>query len=258
MPLLQKLSSRPCAGEAHLWAVNIDDPPLPLDRLRRVLSEDERARSKRFRFAADERRSVVGRGCLRLVLGSQLELRAEALSFECSDDGKPRLTGSKAGEIGFNVSHSGDWVLIGVASAREVGVDVERIRPVPEYEHIAERYFAPAELTYIRAQPEADRLLSFFRCWTLKEAFVKAVGTGLGMRLASVEVSIGSDEPSLLRTPGGVEPGPGGWTIWGDALDPVHLAALAVEGSQVEVRSWYWTGSMGIREWCSGTPRAEG
>jgi 4'-phosphopantetheinyl transferase len=88
----------------------------------------------------------------------------------------------------FNLSHSGDRILIGASSCGPLGVDVERLSRKVEFESLSDRYFSPEEADAIRLHPEKGRRRAFFDTWVCKEAFLKAVGDGLTMPLDSFVV----------------------------------------------------------------------
>jgi 4'-phosphopantetheinyl transferase len=132
--------------------------------------------------------------------------------------------------VRFNLSHSGDLALVAVTRRREIGVDVERLRRESDLLDVAEHYFAPRERATLRSLPEKDRCLGFFRCWTRKEAYLKARGDGLSMDLHSFTVALGPDEPAALLES---SEGPGEVARWNlEELNPSpdYAAALAVEG----------------------------
>src|SRR5206468_3118518 len=116
--------------------------------------------------------------------------------------GKPALTRASASEpVRFNLSHSGSLALVAVTAGRDVGVDVERVRPEPNLEQIASRFFSAREAATLHALPVRLRTKAFFACWTRKEAFVKARGNGLSQQLDEFDVSLAPGEPArLLRT----------------------------------------------------------
>src|SRR5205823_2540060 len=142
---------------------------------------------------------IVGRGSLRLLLGEYLSLQPEAVPLWYTSFGKPGLSGEAAGSsVKFNVSHSGGLMLAAVARHREVGVDVERVRPDVNWRELAGRYFAPAEVAALDAQSTAQQLRAFFACWTRKEAYVKAHGLGMSLPLDRFSVSVAPDGPAEL------------------------------------------------------------
>jgi 4'-phosphopantetheinyl transferase len=186
------------AGVAHLWRVRAGDAEAEDARWRELLDSRERERLARFRFAADARREAISRGALRELLGSYLGIPSREVAFTVGPQGKPAVTGAPAGRgIEFNVSHSGDWVLLAFARGGRVGIDIERWREI-EAETILRDFFRPEEAEAWRLWPEADRLAAFFSIWTLKEAYVKALGAGLAKPLQSFHVRFGpAIDPTL-------------------------------------------------------------
>jgi 4'-phosphopantetheinyl transferase len=213
-------------GEVHVVTLDLDQDGADEERFAALLSADERARSQRFRFARDRRRFIVGRGTLRLILGRYLGAQPARLSFRYGPHGKPALEGDSA--LRFNLSHSQGLALYALAMEHEVGVDMERIQPLPDLEDIARSCFAEGEIAALWALPEAQRLHAFFACWTRKEAFIKAIGDGLSFPLDRFDVSLVPGAPArLLRVEG--DPGEASrWTLAALHPAPGYAAALAV------------------------------
>jgi 4'-phosphopantetheinyl transferase len=162
-------------GVVAVWNVWIGDTP-DEGRARAVLSGDELARASRFVFDVDRNRYLAGRLALRHLLGRYLERDPSDVRFAYSSYGKPELPGET---LRFNVAHSDDLAIIGLTEQHRLGVDVERIRDLEDIDGLASTVFSPRELDVFRALPGASKTRGFFNCWTRKEAFVKAVGTGL-------------------------------------------------------------------------------
>lgn len=201
-----------------------------------VLTADERARADRFRFARDRRRFIVCRAGLRRLLGSLLDVAPQAVRFRYGRWGKPGLDGQLAGALRFNVAHTGDLAVVVVSPSRRVGVDIEAVRPLSDVAALAASVFSPAERERILATTGRARLMAFYRQWTLKEAWLKAVGTGLREKLQDVEVldGEGSDGLAVRRRNGGrseVLP----WCVWSGGL--LQGAVLAVAASGVRPMS---------------------
>lgn len=168
-------------GDAHVFCAALDQPLPRLERFAKILSDDERARAARFVFERDRNRFVAGRGLLREILGWLLPAEPASLVFAYGDHGKPRLTRPVGRRfLHFNVAHSDELIVCLVSAQDEVGIDLERIRPVQEAEEIAERFFSAREIAEWRAQPANRRWETFFKFWTRQEACVKAFGCGLG------------------------------------------------------------------------------
>lgn len=180
-----------------------------------LLSSEERERAARFRFDRDRNRFIVCRGTLRQRLGLKSHVRLIQGLF-----GKPMLAGS---DIRFNVSHSHDMGMIAITRGREVGCDIERVDPSFADENIPERFFSPREVRALRALPAADQCDAFFRCWTRKEAYIKACGLGMSLTLDSFDVTLEPDRPAALLR------GEDGWSLKAADAPKGYAAAIAVE-----------------------------
>jgi 4'-phosphopantetheinyl transferase len=184
----------PPTGVVRILVASLDAPPLPLDRLEACLSPDEAARMRRFAFPDLRARYAAGRGLLRHVLGAALGTAPDAVALVEDGNGRPAVAGSAP--VAFNVSHSRDVLAIALvtgaeASALPLGVDVEHLLDVPEMPGVAERVFDDAERAELEARAGADRLATFHRLWTRKEACMKA--TGAGFALAPITFHVDAD-----------------------------------------------------------------
>lgn len=192
--------------DLHLWLVELDIPAPDVDLARRTLSPDEVERAGRFHFERDARRYVAAHAGLRSILARYTGLRPQDLSFQASQYGKPFLAPGipyTHAALNFNLSHSGELGLVAVTLERRVGVDIEQVRPEFADGSIAQRFFSPGEVRALRALPPGEQTAAFFRCWTRKEAFVKARGEGLSLSLDSFDVAFAPNEPpALLRIAG--------------------------------------------------------
>ena len=229
-------------GEVHVWRATLARSPVELARLSALLDDEERSRAGRFRFPVHRDRFVAGRGVQREILARYLGADPAALRWRQAAHGKPELDGpAAAGGLRFNVSNAEDGLLVAVARGRELGVDLEPLRPMPDGAEIARRFFSAPEIEVFDAIPTEGRDLAFFTCWTRKEAFIKAVGEGLSMPLDRFDVTLAPGEPArLLRTRGGDPAEVERWTLRELDAGPEWVAALAVEGSGWTVRLFDW------------------
>lgn len=190
---MERLTVPPLApGEIHVWTAWLDPPPEGVVPLRHLLSTDENNRAARFHFEVHRRRYVVRRGLLRCLVGAYLDRDPASLVFDYGEREKPSVQGELEKEAGerfeFNLSDSDDLVVYAFARGAEIGVDVEMLRPMPDALSISESFFSDGEREVLRGvEPQgADRLAeAFFNCWTRKEAYLKAIGTGLAEPLGS-------------------------------------------------------------------------
>jgi 4'-phosphopantetheinyl transferase len=226
--------------EVHVWRATLDQPQDTIARFMRLLSLDERARAEKFQFEADGKRHIIGRGLSRTLLGHCLGSPADQLKFEYNEFGKPALAAGLYRPLAFNVSHSGELVLVALALGRDLGIDVERMRRDMAKEEIAARFFSPNECRALAALASDVQCAAFFACWTRKEAYLKARGDGLSLPLDQFDVAfVPGEKPRLLETrhdPAEARR----WTM--RALHPGHgcKAALAVEGSDWKLKCWDW------------------
>jgi medium-chain acyl-[acyl-carrier-protein] hydrolase len=233
---------RPLADdEVHVWRVQLDQPDERLEALRRVLAPDEVQRGERFHFEKDRRHYVAGRGILRTLLGRYLGRNPADLQFGYNPQGKPQLAGESAG-LRFNLAHSHGLALVALCRGREIGVDLERIRPEFAGDPVARRFFSPREVATLRALPAERRHEAFFVCWTRKEAYLKATGKGLTLPLDCFDVSLAPDEPAALLATRHDPDEVRRWSM--KALIPArdYAGALAVEGNGWRLWRGHWHG----------------
>ena len=219
--------------EAHLWRLDLDaaGSAAAVD----ILSEDERARAARFHFERDRQRFIAGRAALRRILAAYLGRSPADLVFTVGPHGKPAVENLG---LEFNLSHSAGCGLLAVTRDRRVGVDVERVRADFAGEDIARRFFAPAEVEALAGSAPDQYATGFFRCWTRKEAYVKARGDGLSLALDRFEVPLDQgatralaaclDDPSECAR----------WSLREVVPAPGYVGALVVEGDGWTLRTY--------------------
>lgn len=188
--------------EARVFAVPVDEVDASEDELLATLSAEEREHAERFQSDRARRQFVAGRAALRMLLGRLFVLPAANVELTIDAHGKPRVSGPGGSTLPkFNLAHSEDMVLVAVAFGCEVGVDVERVRAVSRWEQMARRYFHAGEVEEIFAAPPAERDAAFLRCWTGKEAVVKAIGGGLSESLAAFHVPVKNHHGTWVEIP---------------------------------------------------------
>ncbi|HEB51800.1 MAG TPA: 4'-phosphopantetheinyl transferase superfamily protein [bacterium] len=224
---------RLAAGEVHVWAVPLTGDSAPFAAL---LSPAEQARVKRFRFADHQRRYQISHGALRRILAGYLGREPHEIDFRQGARGKPYLTDDRPF---FNLSHSGKLALIAVAD-EELGIDLEKVRHLESLTQIAERHFSEREFGALDALAGQARELAFYRCWTRKEAYIKALGEGLSMALDAFEVSL-CEEPRFVACHDGRED-PADWAMLDVSPGPEFVAALAMRAAAPTVHRFRLAG----------------
>ncbi|MEP6707251.1 MAG: 4'-phosphopantetheinyl transferase superfamily protein [Pyrinomonadaceae bacterium] len=183
----------------------------------------------------------MARGILRRLLGRYLEMEPDRLRFSYGPHGRPALVEPDVGRgLCFNLSHSNGLALYAFTRHREIGIDIERVRPEMVNEQIAERFFAPEEVTSLRALRSDIQLEAFFHCWTRKEAFIKAGGEGLSLPLDRFVVSLRPGEPAAILSIEGDAETAALWSLREIRPGTGYVAALAVKGHGWRLKCWEW------------------
>ncbi len=225
--------------EVHAWRLSLDVAEERLAGLLQTLTPDERARAGRFHFERHRSRFLAARGFLRAVLARYLSRDPASLEFCYGPHGKPAL--AEGGDLGFNLSHSGDGAVLAVARGRDLGIDLEQVRPHPNFEQLARRFFAPREVAALMDVPSADRERAFFACWTRKEAFIKASGEGLARPLDSFVVELRPGEPARLLDVAGDLEEASRWSLRELVPWPGYVGCVAVREQGWRLRCYEGT-----------------
>jgi len=234
------------SDEVHLWRGSLNWPARYIRDFQDLLSPDELSRAERFRFQQDRQRFLVTRGLLRIILSRYLGSEPGQLCFAYNSYGKPALIPSSAPRtLSFNLSHAHGLLLVAITQNRQVGIDVEYTRaPLPDVEQIAERFFSVEEKQTLRALPPNERHQVFFRCWTCKEAYLKARGEGLSLSLDRLAVALIPGEPAPLLRVEGAPQETWRWSLRELIPAPGYVATLAVEGGGWRLACWHYARSL--------------
>ena len=227
------------AGYVHLWQAALDGTAGRVHALRQILADDERCRADRL-DEQTRRRFTMARGLLRTILARYLAIEPCALRFSYGPNGKPALASAPGGaDVQFNLAHSHELALYAVTLGRRVGVDIERIRRDFAAELIAERFFTPTEIAALRSTPDDSKPQAFFKCWTRKEAYIKATGAGIWQPLDHLDTALTRGKPTAsLRTRKNPEQADR-WSLREIDVGPGYAAALAVEGHGWRLKCWH-------------------
>ena len=187
----------------------------------------------------------MSHGILRRVLAAVCHENPARLRFRQGLKGKPYLVDAPPG-LEFNLSHTEGFCLVGVTRGAAIGVDIERVRATDDMPQLVRQCFSRAEQREFERLAVADRCRAFFKGWTRKEAFIKAIGDGLSYPLEKFDVTLAPDRPARLLAIGGSETAAAGWSM--DALEPAPdvQAAVAVAAPGVTVR-WHALSDVSIR-----------
>jgi 4'-phosphopantetheinyl transferase len=206
----------------------LGDPSL-LERYRALMSPEELAKEKRFRFESSRRECVVTRALVRTTLSRYAHVAPEAWRFESGPHGRPELVPGQCCEpLRFNLSHTDGLIACAVALGRDIGIDVETTERPGETVAIADRFFSPSEVRDLHALPMERQRPRFFDYWTLKEAYIKARGFGLALPLEQFSFHITGEGPIRISFDPRLEDDPETWQFARYCPTPTHVLAVAV------------------------------
>jgi 4'-phosphopantetheinyl transferase len=230
--------------QIHLWLAFLDEirDTRRLDESRRLLSEEELEKHRRFHFERDRHRYLVTRAMVRRLLSNYVDIGPRDWRFATNEFGKPGVANEDgfAHRLSFSVSHTSQAVLLAVTLDRPVGVDVELVSSAAASIDIADRFFAPAEVRALRALPLGQQTHRFFEYWTLKESYIKARGMGLAIPLDRFAFDLDDPAQIALTLDASLQDRAERWSFWQLPLKHDHLAAVcAIRGSlATDVRSY--------------------
>jgi 4'-phosphopantetheinyl transferase len=210
-------------NEVHLYFISLDLPTERLEKLASLLSEDEIIRANRYHFPEHKRRFLAARGFLREILGLYLAINPEKVEFIYSERGKPSINA----QLQFNLSHSEEMAVYGLTTGGRIGVDLEKMRSMKDLNSLTKRFFCAEEHELIAKSQEKETL--FFQLWTAKEAYLKAVGTGISGGLDRVEVCL---NPLKLDNVAGE------WQLWTREIGDNYRATVAIEGCDRVIKTF--------------------
>lgn len=237
----------PEPGELHLWLISLDAGSHSIESLLVNLSDDERGRASRLLIPKVRDHFIIARGVLRTILGETLSVPPYRLEFDYGPHGKPELRDAGEAEIRFNLSHSADLALLAINRTCPIGVDIERVRPERPLLKLAERFFSEREREELRSLPDDSVTDGFYACWTRKEAYLKAIGTGLATPLNAFDVTLKPGAPPSLV---------------GQRLDPSELSRWRIlnvdvaTGYRAAVATRWESPRIISRQWTAPPPSA--
>jgi 4'-phosphopantetheinyl transferase len=226
----------PQGQEVHVWRANLAAEPDLLAQFFATLSPEERDRADRFQFPEHRDAFVAAHGILKEILGRAVAQEPSSLAFSADRFGKPCFArGSQFAHIHFNLSHSGGRALYAISQVGDLGVDLEKIRPLPDMLALATRVFSPREAQLFFSLPAPIQPAAFFTCWTRKEAYLKASGEGFGIEPSSFEVTFAPGAPAAV-----VGEEHAAWSLRELAPAPGYVGAVAVNARAFDLKLWDW------------------
>ncbi len=227
--------------DLHIWLAALDGAANLWPPFWPLLAPDEQERANRFHRAKDKNTFVTTRGILRVLISRYLAVLPDQIQFTYSKHGKPSLMSApETRALQFNVAHSHNLALFAFCYDSVIGVDVEKIRPFPDAEQIAARFFSDHENKTFQTIPAAQRYAVFFHGWTRKEAFIKALGEGLSYPLDQFDVTLLPGESARLIQIKESKLEAARWSLYTLAPMPGYIGAVAAAGQDWALSCWRW------------------
>lgn len=218
----------------HIWSVRLSDHNNRLENYWEILSKEEIEKAKAFRFIKDRRCFIIARGVLRNLLGNYLQVDPLHIHFKYGAHGKPYV--DHPSMLQFNISHSRNMLLLGFVKTASIGIDVEYTKREIDVKKIAQNFFSREEITSLRAVKEEGQLDAFYNCWTRKEAFIKALGSGLSFPLDQFVVSLDNPgDANLIETKWDSQEKEK-WVLKAIQPEEDYVGAVSVKGKITDVR----------------------
>jgi 4'-phosphopantetheinyl transferase len=201
-----------------------------------ILSPDESERARRIVREGKRSQKASSRAQLRRILALYVDSEPASLRFEYGEHGKPQLADHM--DLSFNLSHSEKVGLVGVSRGVRIGIDVEHARIGRDFSGLALRFFSPAESTALERLPEAERPSAFYRAWTCKEAYLKALGTGLSFPSNAFTIEYAAGGPGRVTATDMPGDHPETWCFSDVDVSPDFAGAVCLEGPERSIRWW--------------------
>ncbi|MFD1162101.1 4'-phosphopantetheinyl transferase family protein [Hwangdonia seohaensis] len=213
----------------HTWVVNVNYVTPIIENLKHLIDMDEKQKASKFRFKKDQNIFIIARGALRFLSAFYLNMDAKEIEFKYGEYGKPEYNFDS--DLKFNISHSGEIIVLSFVKNFEIGVDIEKIKDNFDVFEIASNFFSTLEIETLKKVPKEKQVEYFYRCWTRKESFIKAKSVGLSFPLDSFSVCIHSDKKTELLETKWDAAEKHQWKLFTFSRQPDYLGAISIKGN---------------------------
>lgn len=228
--------------EVHIWNIKVDFNSKVILSYENLLSESEKIKLNRFKFEKDRLIYITARGILRLLSGKYLEMHPKQIQFDYTEYGKPFFKTDTS--LKFNVSHSGERIAIAFSQIQEIGIDIEKIKDDFNVIELARNFFSKNEIKALEQVSKSEVIRAFYRCWTRKESFIKAEGSGLSFPLDKFAVSLDKDEQAELLKTEWEATEKDNWSLFSFVPGNDYLGALAVRNRLLITKCVIWDNNL--------------
>lgn len=226
-------------NNVHIWNIEANLESNQAELSIDFLSPDEIERASKYKFERDRRVFITARSALRRLLGKYLGIDPTKIGFFYNSYGKPNIIQDK--QLNFNVSHSEKNIVIAFAKGLGIGVDIEKIKNDFDPMELAENFFSQEEIKALSNHEEESRYRAFYRCWTRKESFIKALGQGLSYPLDSFAVSLDNDHTAQFLKIDGIPDPKKSWQLLSFIPAEGYIAALSTNVKPKAIQFFDWS-----------------
>lgn len=226
-------------GDIHLWTVSLDASKVQIERILSVLSPEEKKKASYYKFELVQHKYIVTQAVLKMLLSDYLDIKPADINLGVHKKGKPYLINDDS--LFFNISNSHSICVYAFSRDAEVGIDIERIRDLPDIDLLIEKNLTPREKKYFQKNPD-DKLTRFFQFWTFKESYLKAIGEGMRLTPENLEFSLEDGTIKLQSANYGIDTAD--WQFKGFTRMENYTGALAYTGKDTIIREM----SLALRE----------
>lgn len=217
----------------HFWYCRFDLDNFRLPYYNTLLSNDEKRKADKFKFLVDQQKYVTFRGILRILLSRYLDKNPEEILFKYGAFGKPDVKTNTA--LRFNISHSGNMAVFGFVQNYAIGVDIEKIKQDFDPLDLAKSFFSEEEINALSQAKDSVMFQAFYRCWTRKESFIKAVGEGLSYPLDSFAVTMDNDHRAKFLKIDNDQDSKSNWQLHSFVPTQDYIAAITTKGNPKKI-----------------------
>jgi 4'-phosphopantetheinyl transferase len=216
--------------QIHLWVAYLSRWETRLNEMESLLDPSERIRAERLVIPKRRYEFILQRGILRSILSPYVDDKPERIQISASEDGKPFLPGNI---IQFNLSHSNDLMVCGITSGTRIGVDIQHLYQMENFEQVMAKILTPSEMDLMHDTPENEKQELFFSIWTAKEAYLKALGTGLRTKVNAIQICWDQMNGAIFQIDDPADDRD--WFIQEIEIESGYKSFLVVEGKEIQV-----------------------
>ena len=236
-----KIFNQNLNGEIHIWSSLLDQPEDLINLFHTSLSKEEKDRISKYKFKLLRDRQTVSKGLLKSFISSYLNIGTGEINFVQNEYGKPSLT-PELNEIDlhFNISHSEHFGMFAFTIGKQLGIDIESVQEITNLNQIVDLCFSDSEKEWFYNSDPGLKKELFYKVWTGKEAYIKAIGKGLSFPLKEIEFKINSNNSIEFQNVHGDLPYRGKWNIFTFNPHPNFISSLVVEANGLKIKKYSW------------------